>query len=296
MTVSPSPSQLAAQTKGTDGPAPPAPTVTRLAPTRGWVSLGLRDLWAYRELLWFLAVRDIKVRYKQTVLGASWAVLQPVGTAVIFALVFGRLAKIPSDGVPYPIFALAALVPWTFFSSAVSTASLSLVGNTNLISKVYFPRLCVPIASVLASFIDFLIGCGVLFAGMAIYGVSGGVRMLLAAPFAVLALGASLGVSLWLSAIAARYRDVRHVVPFLLQFWLFATPVAYSSNLLSPRWHVLYALNPMVGVVEGFRWSLLGSKVAIGELALVSTIAVLVVLTSGAFYFRRMERSLADVI
>lgn len=282
--------------KGADGPAPPAPTVTRLAPTRGWVSLGLRDLWAYRELLWFLAVRDIKVRYKQTVLGASWAVLQPVGTAVIFALVFGRLAKIPSDGVPYPIFALAALVPWTFFSSAVSTASLSLVGNTNLISKVYFPRLCVPIASVLASFIDFLIGCGVLFAGMAIYGVSGGVRMLLAAPFAMLALGASLGVSLWLSAIAARYRDVRHVVPFLLQFWLFATPVAYSSNLLSPRWHVLYALNPMVGVVEGFRWSLLGSKVAIGELALVSTIAVLVVLTSGAFYFRRMERSLADVI
>ena len=270
--------------------------VTRVAPTRGWVALRLGDVWEYRELLWFLALRDLKVRYKQTVLGATWAVLQPVATAVIFALVFGRLAKIPSEGVPYPVFALAGLVPWTFFSSGVSTASLSLVGNTNLVSKVYFPRLCVPIASVIASFVDLLIASCVLFAAMALYGVWAGPRVLLVVPFAALAFGATLGVSLWLSAIAARYRDVRYAVGFLMQFWLFATPVAYPSNLLSQRWHFVYALNPMVGVVEGFRWSLLGTDAAIGSLTIASTVSVLVLIVSGAFYFRRMERTFADVI
>lgn len=275
---------------------PTASKVIRLVPTRGWVALGLRDVWEYRELLGFLAQRDIKVRYKQTALGAAWAILQPVATAVIFALVFGRLAKLPSDGVPYPVFALAGLVPWTFFSTAVSNTASSLVGNTNLISKVYFPRLCVPISTVIASFVDLLVSCLVLFAAMAFYGVGAGFRMLLAVPFALLAFAAALGAGLWLSAIAARYRDVRHAIPFLLQFWLFATPVAYSSSLLAERWHFLYALNPMVGVVEGFRWSLLGSDVAIGGLALGSTASVLLILVSGAFYFRRMERSLADVI
>lgn len=270
--------------------------VTRLEPSRGWVALRLADLWHYRELLWFLAQRDIKVRYKQTVLGASWALLQPVGTALVFTVVFGRLARIPSDGLPYAVFALAGLVPWTFFATAVSTTAVSLVGNTNLISKVYFPRLCVPIATVLASFVDLLVASVVLFAAMGVYGVGGGARMVLVLPFMVLALAAALGVGLWLSAIAAHYRDVRHAVPFLVQFWLFATPVAYPSSLLDERWHVLYALNPMVGVVEGFRWSLLGSDVAIGPLALGSTVSAAVLLVTGAFYFRRMERSFADVI
>ena len=270
--------------------------IIRLEPSRGWVALRLDDVWHYRELLWFLALRDIKVRYKQTVLGASWALLQPVLTTVVFTVVFGRLARIPSDGVPYAVFALAALVPWTFFATAVSTTSISLVGNTNLISKVYFPRLCVPIAAVVACVVDLLIACGVLFVAMGIYGVGGGLRMPLVIPFVALAVATALGVGLWLSAIAARYRDVRHAVPFLVQFWLFATPVAYPSSLLSDRWQSLYALNPMVGVVEGFRWSLLGSDVAIGRTALTSTASALVILVTGAFYFRRMERSFADVI
>ena len=270
--------------------------VTDLRPTRGWVALGLRDVWEYRELLGFLALRDIKVRYKQTVLGAGWAILQPVATALIFTVVFGRLARLPSDGVPYPLFALAALVPWTFFATGVGTTAVSLVGNANLISKVYFPRLCVPIATVLAGLVDLLVSSVVLVAAMAFYDVSAGWRMLLVVPFALLAVAAALGVGLWLSAIAARYRDVRHIVPFLLQFWLFATPVAYSGNLVPDSWQPVYALNPMTGVVEGFRWSLLGSDVPIGGLVLGSTASVLVLLVSGAFYFRRMERSLADVL
>ena len=276
--------------------ATPAPKVLRLAPTKGWVSLGLRDVWAYRELLWFLAMRDLKVRYKQTVLGASWAVLQPVATAVVFTVVFGRLAKISSNGQPYAVFALCGLVVWTFFSSSVSTTSLSLVTNTNLISKVYFPRLCIPIASLVAGFVDLLVATGVLFVAMAIYGVGGGWRMFAAIPIAVLAFAAALGVSLWLAAIAARYRDVRHIVPFLMQFWLFATPVAYPSSLLAEKWHVLYALNPMVGVVEGFRWSMLGSDTPVAGLVATSTVVTVLVLVSGALYFRRVERTLADVI
>jgi lipopolysaccharide transport system permease protein len=271
-------------------------SVIRIEPSRGWVALRLNDVWRYRELLWFLALRDVKVRYKQTALGASWALLQPVGTALVFTVVFGRLARIPSDGLPYALFALAALVPWTFFATAVSTTALSLVGNTNLISKVYFPRLCVPIATVLASVVDLLVASVVLFAAMAVYRVGAGARVLLVLPFLLLAFAAALGVGLWLSAVAARYRDVRHVVPFLLQFLLFATPVAYPSSLLAERWHALYALNPMVGVVEGFRWSLLGSDVAIGSVALSSATSAAVLLMTGAFYFRRMERSFADVI
>jgi lipopolysaccharide transport system permease protein len=270
--------------------------VTELRPTRGWVALGLRDVWEYRELLGFLALRDIKVRYKQTVLGAGWAILQPVATAFIFTVVFGRLARLPSDGLPYAIFALAGLVPWTFFATAVGTTAVSLVGNSNMISKVYFPRLCIPIATVIAAFVDLLVATVVLFGAMVLYDVNGGWRMLAVVPFALLAFAAALGVGLWLSAIAARYRDVRHIVPFLLQFWLFATPVAYASSLLPEGWHVLYALNPMVGVVEGFRWSLLGSDVAIGGLVLGSASSALVLVVSGAFYFRRMERSLADVL
>jgi len=292
--VSPSPSVEVPAGIATDGNAPRV--VTDLRPTRGWVALGLRDVWEYRELLGFLAMRDLKVRYKQTVLGAAWAILQPVATAVVFALVFGRLAKLPSDGVPYPVFALAGLVPWTFFTTAVGNTAISLIGNTNLVSKVYFPRLCIPIATVLASFVDLLVSGTVLLVAMAVYGVHGGWAMLAVVPFALLAFGAAVGVGLWLSALTAQYRDVRHVLPFLLQFWLFATPVAYASSLLPERWHVLYALNPMVGVVEGFRWSLLGSDVTILPLALTSTLVVAALVVSGAFYFRRIERSLADVL
>ncbi len=278
-----------------DDSAQPVKTI-RLAPTHGWADLRLGDVWEYRELLWFLALRDIKVRYKQTVLGATWAVLVPVATAVVFTLVFGRLAKISSDGVPYAMFALAGLVIWNFFSSSVGTTSLSLVSNTDLVSKVYFPRLCVPIASMVAAFVDFLIASGVLLVAMAVYGVGGGWRMAAAVPFALLAFAVALGVALWLSAIAARYRDVRHVVPFLLQFGLFATPVAYPTSMIDERWHVLYALNPMVGVIEGFRWSMLGTQTDIAVPVLVSTVVAFVVLASGAAYFRRVERTLADVI
>ena len=270
--------------------------VTRLEPTRGWVSLGLRDLWEYRELLWFLAVRDIKVRYKQTALGAGWAILQPVATAVVFALVFGRLAKLPSDGVDYAVFALAGLIIWNFFSSAVSAGSLSLVNNTNLVSKVYFPRLCVPIASTVVYLVDLLVAIPVLVAAMIWYGVGGGARMPLSVVFVVMAFAAAHGFSLWFSAIAARYRDVRHVVPFLLQFGLFVTPVAYSSSLVGYPWRLLYGLNPMAGAVEGFRWAMLGTNTHIGGLVAMSAVSTVVVLLSGAYYFRRMERGLADVI
>jgi lipopolysaccharide transport system permease protein len=279
-----------------DGSASGATKVVELAATRGWVRLGLAEVWEYRELLGFLALRDVKVRYKQTVLGAGWAILQPVATAVVFAVIFGRLARLPSDGVPYPVFALAGLVPWTFFATAVGNTAVSLVGNANLISKVYFPRLCVPIATVLAAVVDLAVSCAVLLVAMLVYGVHGGWRMMAAPAFALLALAAALGVGLWLSAVAARFRDVRHVVPFLLQFWLFATPVAYASSLLPGRWHALYALNPMVGAVEGFRWSLLGSDVTIGPLLAGSTASALLLLVGGAFYFRRTERVLADVV
>jgi len=274
----------------------PSVKVTRLVPTRGWVSLGLRDVWQYRELLWFLSLRDIKVRYKQTALGAGWAVLQPVATAVVFALVFGRLAKLPSEGVPYGVFALAGIIAWNFFSSAVNASSLSLVNNTNLISKVYFPRLCVPIASIVVYLVDLLVATVVLVAAMAWYGVGGGARIALAPLFVLMAFAAALGFSLWLSAIAARYRDVRHIVPFLLQFGLFITPVAYSSTMVQSPWQLVYGLNPMAGAVEGFRWAMLGTDADITELVLLSTLSSLVVLVTGAYYFRRMERGLADVI
>jgi lipopolysaccharide transport system permease protein len=280
----------------TSPPVSPSLKVTRLEATRGWVSLGLRGLWEYRELLWFLAVRDIKVRYKQTALGAGWAVLQPVATAAVFALVFGRLAKVPSEGVPYAVFALAGLIVWNFFSSAVAAGSLSLVNNTNLVSKVYFPRMCVPIASTVVFLVDLLVALPVLVVVMVWYGVGGGARMPLAVLFVLMAFAAALGFSLWFSAIAARYRDVRQVVPFLLQFGLFVTPVAYSSSLVHYPWRLLYGLNPMAGAVEGFRWSMLGTSTDIAGIVVESAASTVVVLLSGAYYFRRMERGLADVI
>jgi lipopolysaccharide transport system permease protein len=270
--------------------------VVRIVPARGWVSLKLGELWAYRELLYFLVWRDVMVRYKQTALGAAWAVIQPFCTMIVFSLFFGRLAKIPSNGVPYPIFAYAALVPWTFFANGLGQSANSLVGSANLIKKVYFPRLMIPTATVLSEGVDFCIAFVVLLVMMLYYGIAPTANVVWLPLFLLLALGTSLGVGLWLSALNVHFRDVRYVVPFITQFWLFATPVAYPSSLLSEPWRTLYGLNPMVGVVEGFRWALLGSGPAPGAMAGVSALVAAALLTSGALYFRRMEKTFADVV
>ncbi|MGH7847515.1 MAG: ABC transporter permease [Candidatus Binatia bacterium] len=268
----------------------------RIAPTRGWVSLKFRELWEYRELLYFFVWRDVKVRYKQTVLGIAWAVLQPLFTMVIFSVVFGRLAKMPSDGIPYPIFTFTALVPWMFFAFGLNQSSNSLVNNGNLIKKVYFPRLIVPIAAVLAGLVDFVPSLIVLFGMMAYYGFYPSAQTLWLPVFLCLALTTSLGVGLWLAALNVRFRDVRYTVPFMIQCWLFATPIAYSSSLLVEPWRTVYGLNPMVGVVEGFRWALLDSGSAPGPMIIVSSLATAALLITGALYFRRVEKSFADVV
>jgi len=272
------------------------PPVAIYRPRTGWVSLDLRTLWQYRELLYFLIWRDIKVRYKQTVLGGAWAIIQPFFTMVVFTIFFGRLAKIPSDGIPYPIFSYAALVPWTFFANGLTQSANSLVGNANLIQKVYFPRLAIPVATVLSGVVDFLLAFALLLAMMLFYGIMPTINTLWLPLFLLLALVTALGVGLWLSAMNVEYRDLRYVVPFLTQIWLFATPVAYPSSLLSEPWRTIYGLNPMVGVVEGFRWALLGSNAAPGLMTLVSSAAALAILISGAFYFRRMEKTFADTV
>jgi lipopolysaccharide transport system permease protein len=256
----------------------------------------LRELWAYRELLYFFVWRDIKVRYKQTVLGALWAIIQPLFTMVIFSLFFGRLAKIPSDGLPYPIFSYAALVPWTFFASALTQGSNSLVVSANMVKKIYFPRLALPIATVLAGVVDFALAFLLLLAMMLFYGVVPTLNILLLPLFLLLALITSLGMSLWLSAMNVQFRDVRYTVTFLTQAWLFMTPIAYPSSLLSEPWRTLYGLNPMAGVVEGFRWALLGTDTPPGPMTIISALVAISLLISGAFYFRRMEQSFADLL
>jgi lipopolysaccharide transport system permease protein len=269
----------------------------RIQPTRGWVSLKLRELWTYRELLYFLVWRDVKVRYKQTLLGASWAIIQPFMTMVVFSLFFGRLAQIPSDGIPYPIFSYAALVPWTFFANGVTQSANSLVGSANLIKKVYFPRLTIPLASVLAGVVDFVLAFAVLIVMMLFYGIAPTANVIWLPFFLLLAFVTALGAGLWLSAMNVQFRDVRYIVPFLLQFWMFATPIAYPSTLIEdPTLRALYGINPMTGVVEGFRWALLNTDTAPGPIIIVSTVAAVVLLVSGAFYFRRMEKSFADVV
>ena len=271
-------------------------TKTVIKPSRGWVPLRLRDLWEYRELLYFLTWRDIKVRYKQTVLGATWAIIQPVFTMVVFSLFFGRLAKIPSDGIPYPIFAYAALVPWTFFANGLSQSSNSLVGSAELITKVYFPRLIIPVSSILSGLIDFAIAFAVFILMALYYGIYPTTSILLLPFFLLLGLTTALGVGLWLSALNVRFRDVRYIIPFLTQFWLFATPIAYPSSLLSEPWKTIYGINPMVGVVEGFRWVLLGTETAPGAMIYVSSLVALCLLVSGVFYFKRVEKYFTDVI
>ena len=270
--------------------------VYRIAPTKGWVDLGLRELWAYRELVYFLIWRDIKVRYKQTALGAAWAVIQPFFTMIVFSLFFGRLAGIPSDGVPYPIFTYAALVPWTYFANGLSQSADSLVGSANLLRKVYFPRLGIPFSAVLSGVVDFSIAFAVLLCMMAFYGVAPTRNVLWLPFFVLMAITTALGVGLWLSALNVQFRDVRYVVPFIVQFWMFATPVAYPSSLLTEPWRTIYGINPMAGVVEGFRWALLGTASAPGPMLAVSAVVAVVLLVGGAYYFRRMERTFADVV
>ena len=269
--------------------------VTVIEPPGRWTPLDLRELWKQRELVYFLAWRDIKVRYKQTALGASWAILQPVFAMVVFSLFFGRLGGIPSDGLPYPLWSFAGLVPWTFFSQGLTQSANSLVQSQGLLRKVYFPRLAIPIATVLSAALDFALAFIVLVALMVLYGVEPTVRVLWVFPLAVLSFVTALGVGLWFAALSVRYRDVRYVVPFLVQFWLFATPIAYPSSLLPARWRVLYAANPMAGVVEGFRWSLLGANTAPGAMIGVSALVAMLVLVGGAFYFRRVEHTFADI-
>ena len=267
-----------------------------IRPSRGWAALDLADLWHYRELIYFLTWRDIKVRYKQTVLGGAWAILQPFLTMVVFSVFFGRLAGIPSDGLPYPIFAYCALLPWQLFAHALTESSNSLVANERLITKVYFPRLVVPISAVLAGLLDFLVAFVVLIGMMMYYHIRPTAAVWTVPLFLLLAVGAALGVGLWLSALNVQYRDVRYTIPFLTQFWLFLTPVAYPSTLVPVSWRALYGLNPMAGVVEGFRWALLGKTEGPGALLAVSVAITIVMLVGGLYYFRRMEKTFADVV
>ncbi len=271
------------------------PTIV-IRPSKGWIALKLGDLWEYRELLYFLVWRDIKVRYKQTALGATWAVIQPFFSMVVFSIFFGKLAKMPSDGIPYPIFSYAALVPWTYFAGALSQSANSLVDSANLIRKVYFPRLTIPLANSLAGLVDFTIAFVVLLGLMFWYGITPTWRIIWLPAFLLLALVTALAVGLWLSVLNVEYRDVKYTIPFLTQFWMFATPVVYPSSLLKEPWRTVYGLNPMVGVVEGFRWALLNTKTAPGPMIAVSATAALVLLVGGAFYFRRMEKTFADVV
>jgi homopolymeric O-antigen transport system permease protein len=270
--------------------------ITRIQPKKGWVGLNFRELWKFRELLYFLIWRDLKVRYKQTVLGAAWAIIQPLLTMLVFSLFFGKLARVPSDGVPYPLFAFTGLVPWTFFANAITQSSNSLIGSQHLITKVYFPRLVIPIASVLSGILDFVIAFVVLIGMILYYGFIPGITILTIPFFFLIALITALGTGLWLSALHVEFRDVRYIVPFLSQFWLFSTPVAYPSSLLAERWQIIYALNPMVGVVEGFRWALLQTPNPPAPVLAVSTITAIFLLITGALYFKRMERTFADVV
>ncbi|HET6574194.1 MAG TPA: ABC transporter permease [Fimbriiglobus sp.] len=281
----------------TDAPTLTAPPdVTRIRPSGGWRALDLAELWRYRELLFFLTLRDVKLRYKQTALGVAWAVLQPLLTMAVFTIFFGKLGKMPSDGKPYAVFVLAALVPWQLFAYALTQSSNSLVAEQRLITKVYFPRLIVPVASVLAGLVDFAVAFVLLLLLMAGYGVAPGWGVLAAPVFALFALLTALAVGLWLSALNVQYRDVRYTIPFLTQFWLFVTPVAYPASIVPEAYRPLYGLNPMAGVVEGFRWALLGTDAPNWGLVTVSAGVVVLLLTGGLFYFRRMEKTFADVV
>jgi len=283
-------SGLAAQLPRSSGPS------VSIRPPKGWAPLDLRELAAAHELLYFLVLRNLKLRYKQTALGAAWAVLQPLLAMAIFTVVFGRLARLGSDGLPYPVFALAALVPWTYFASSLTQAGNSLVDQHQLLTKVYFPRLLLPLAAVIAGLVDLGIAFVLLLIVLVWYGIEPSIRLLTLPGFALLAAASALAPGIWLAALNVRYRDVRHVIPFLVQIWLFVTPVAYSTGLIPERWRPLYQLNPMAGVVNGFRW-MIGSGAHLSASGfLISLTALAVLLTSGLYFFRRMEHSFADVV
>jgi homopolymeric O-antigen transport system permease protein len=273
---------------------PTASTTVRIEPLRSLFELRLNEVWQYRELLYFFIWRDVKIRYKQTVIGILWVVLQPVLNMLVFTLFFGRLAKLPSDGLPYPIFYFAALIPWTYFSYSLSSTTNVVVENQRLITKVYFPRLILPISTALSGLVDFGIGFVVLTIFCFVYGIGPTIATLWLPVLLLLALFTALGVGLWLSALNALYRDVRYVIPFLVQFWMFASPVAYPSSLVPARWRWLYGLNPMAGVIDGFRWAITGHGQPPGLTLLASTVAVLLVVLGGLFFFNRMETSIAD--
>jgi len=278
-------------------PARDSASHIRLQPSRGWAPIRLKELWQYRELLYFLTWRDIKVRYKQTVLGVLWALIQPFMTMVVFSLFFGQLAQVPSDGLPYPIFNYAALIPWTLFSQGLTMSANSLVSSANLLKKIYFPRLVIPISSILSGLVDFALSFTILFGLMLFYGVAPTANAIWLPLLILLALVTSLAVGLWLSALNVQFRDVRYTIPFITQLWMFITPIAYPSSLIQdPTLRLIYSLNPMTGVVEGFRWALLGTDTAPNAMILVSAAAAFILLISGLFYFRRMERTFADVV
>ena len=270
------------------------PTVVR-SPT-GRASLNLRELLAYSELFYFLTWRDIKIRYRQTLVGGAWAIIQPFFTMLVFTIFFGTLAKMPSDGIPYPIFCYCALLPWQLFANSLTQSSNSLVSGANLITKVYFPRLLLPLASVLAGLVDFSIAFVVLIAMMIYYGFAPSTNILLLPVFLLFAVFTALAVGLWLSALNVKYRDIRFIVPFLTQFWLLASPVAYSSSILPTQYRWLYGLNPMVGVIEGFRWAILNRELEVSAMLGVSLSIVTLLFVTGIYYFRKTERVFADIV
>ena len=272
------------------------PPTLRIAPPRGWLDLHLNELWSARELLYFFVWRDVKIRYKQTAIGAAWAIIQPFMTMVVFSLFFGALAKIPSHGLPYPIFYYSALLPWTYFAGALQNATNVVVEQQSVITKIYFPRLVLPLSAVVSGLLDFAISFLVFLGMMVWYHIKPGPALLLFPLFLLLAVLTALGVGLWLSAVNAIYRDVRYVVPFLVQFWMFASPVAYPSSLVPERWRWLYGLNPMAGVIEGFRWALTGKGQPPTGLLAVSAAMVLLLVAGGTAYFQKMEGTIADVV
>jgi lipopolysaccharide transport system permease protein len=269
----------------------------RLQPTKGWVPINFQELKEYRELLFFMTWRDIKVRYKQTVIGAAWAIIQPFLTMVVFSLFFGSLAGVPSDNIPYPIFTYAALVPWTFFANGLTNSANSLVTNANLIKKVYFPRLILPVSAILSGVVDFILAFVVLLGMMLFYDIVPTANVIWLPVFLLLALVTSLGVGLWFAAMNVQFRDVRYAIQFLVQFWMFATPVAYPSSMIeNDLLRALYGINPMAGVIEGFRWALLGAETALEAIIGVSALVALGALIGGLYYFKRLEKTFADVV
>jgi lipopolysaccharide transport system permease protein len=267
-----------------------------LKPTRGWGKLNLGEMWKYRELTYFLTWRDIKVRYKQTALGASWAILQPFLSMVVFSVFFGGLLNVPSEGVPYPVFSYTALLPWGVFAKALNDAGRSLVTNRAMITKIYFPRMVIPLASVISGLVDFSIAFVVLLGMMWYFKIPPTSNIWTLPLFLLLALVTALGVGLWLSALNVLYRDIGYIIPFLTQLWFYLTPIVYPASEVPEQWQTIYALNPMVGVVEGFRWALLGTSTSPGLMVAVSSVVALLMLISGMFYFRRMERTFADMV